>query len=238
MTRLVGQGDTPHDPLANADRRFEFDPAGGRAFGDEREKTRTLDLDERKHGLGARIAGGGTEERSDAFKAALKRHGGGEGDDQPTEAAMLMAAQAMRTPERLPAPAAPDPVRPSTERVLAVAEACERAMRAELHLQMGRPVAVELGVGDLMPGLERLKISLDGSTLEIAFMLAAGAGSAPADATTVAAAQALAEQLQARFPRRTVRVVEIDAGDGAAKPSTAPSGAAALSDLFRSGGTA
>lgn len=238
MTRLVGQGDTPHDPLANADRRFDFDPAGGRTFGDDREKARTLDLDERKHGLGTRVAGGGTQDRSDAFKAALKRHDAADGEELPTEAAILMAAQAMRAPERPQALSTPEPVRPSTERVLAVAEACERAMRAELHLQMGRPVSVELGVGDLMPGLERLKISLDGSTLEVAFVLATGAGAAPADATTVAAAQALAEQLQARFPRRTVRVVEIDAGDGVGKPATTPSGAATLSDLFRSGGGA
>ncbi len=240
MTRLVGQGGTPHDLPPQDDRRFDFDRAGEREFGDGREKARTLDLEEKKRGLGARIAGGGTEDRSEAFQAAMKRHGAGDGpgEGQPTEAAILAASLAMRSaaPASAPQVEASTP-RPVTERILAVADACERAMRAELHLQMGRPISVELGIGGMVPGLDSLKVSLDGSTLEVAFVKAAEAGAAEASAETMQAAQALAEHLRARFPRRTIRVVEI--GEGAADaPATRSDGAAGLAALFQRGGSA
>lgn len=268
MTRLDRSGDAPRDPMS--DPRRLFDQAGpglGGETGGRRpggtgvgvgrdDPRRAADLDHHdgrsldSHGRATTGHGG---DRSDAFRAAMRRHDAeagatGDGADADADGAQAGAFGAAMAAGGLlaAAAAAPQTVSPSGpaaaagtpsthERVLAVVAAADRALTAELHLQAGRPVAVELGVADMVPGLERIRISLATSMLEVVFVRAAE--TAPAAAETVAAVRALADRLAVRFPRRVVRVVEEGGEALDANADAGTGGAAAIAALFRSAGT-
>lgn len=134
-------------------------------------------------------------------------------DEDPASLAdagtLKLLALAERAPGFALAPSAPPTeVAPAgTEqaiRVAALTQRIEEAVRAELYAAPGRPIALKLELGDLVPGLLSVSVAMTPEGIDVTLARSAG----EASPELLLAAQALAERLQTRFAKRIVRVLD------------------------------
>lgn len=207
------------------------DFAGRESFEGGREAFRQRDGGEtsgRREGraglLGGRLAGGdgspfASADRSAAFERSVEAAAGDRVqtaavEDAPERDRVLALVEWAAPPSPfIPEPVVPPlaPLAPNIEaRVTDVVSRVEQAIRAELFQDAGRPVSIRIELPENGDGVQSITIAMSATTLDV--RLQRGDGRVTDD--LLAAAQALAERLQARFSRRVVRV--LDAGEGAA----------------------
>lgn len=115
--------------------------------------------------------------------------------------------------------------------VTAIMERIEQALRAGMYPAAGNTINIKIHLEDMkIPGLKSLSISMTSNRLDLTFARDAGAPSPE----LLAAAQALASQLAARFPTRSIRVLDADAEPTFQKDrdGDAHGGLRAISDLL------
>jgi hypothetical protein len=127
------------------------------------------------------------------------------------------AAAAAAAPARSDAPARTEAI---AERI---ATQVEQALKAELWTGAGRPVTLALPLDGMVDGLAGVTLTLSAGSLDIVLQRNGGVVSDD----LIKAAQGLAERLQARFARRTVRVLDSVTADGGATAGAGGFGAIA-----------
>jgi hypothetical protein len=177
------------------------------------------------------------KERQAVFEASVRRAAGD--DDgvaaKPREDKVLAVAEEPRGLPQMPlaAPqlttAVADPAGPTlVDRAGDVAVRVEQAIRAELSHGLGGPISLKLPIGDLFPGIDAVTITMSADALDIGIQRS---GAEISDAL-LAAAQALADRLQARFSKRIVRVIDV-AGPAAAGDAPPADGLTEIARLLR-----
>jgi hypothetical protein len=141
-------------------------------------------------------------------------------DVDPGQLRLLAQAERPSGFALMPQPAAPAPASgEAAARVEALAVRIEQAMRAEMALAPGQPIALRLDLGDMVPGLSSLTVAMTADGIDVTLTRSTG----PASEELLRAAQMLAERLQACFARRQVRVLDVRVLDAPAVPRE-PSG--------------
>jgi hypothetical protein len=91
------------------------------------------------------------------------------------------------------------------DRVAKLSAWVEQALRAELSTSAGQPLTIRIPLQDAADGLQNLTVAVTAASIEVTLERRAGEASADLDR----AAQVLAERLQRRFAKGTVRVLEV-----------------------------
>lgn len=115
--------------------------------------------------------------------------------------------------------------------IAAIMERIEQAVRAGLHPGAGAPITLKIHLDDMkIAGLKSLSIAMTATTLDVTLAREPG----DLSPELIAATQALADQLAARFPMRAVRVLDADheADPSAESGDGLPGGMGAISHLF------
>lgn len=231
MTRVGGPGTNPAEgrlPSATDDAR--------RTFGDDRRDWFSggrpgnpdggLGRDTRfgREGPGAGIG----DDRENAFRDRM-RHALGEvadGTGASEDAArtrLLAVAGGMPLPAGLPVAAAEGGAG-RAEWAGVLVDRVEQALRAQPLDGARAGISLKLDLADPVHGVTGLTITMSAAGIDVVLTRAG----AEATAAWLAAAQALADRLQARFPGRMVRVHEVEDG----RPARAAHGLDEISRLF------
>lgn len=216
MTRITGPGIGPGEfqPPASGERRDGYDSRrdglSGR-FGELRNGLgQGMRSDEFTFGDGL------TEERENAFRdkmaAALQAGARDEqsGEELPPtkliavagEAALPVMAAAPQSAAAQPASAAPD----RSAEIFALVDRVESRIAAELAGQGAQQLTLRLDLPDAAFGISGFSISISADAIDVVL----DRGGAAASGEIMAAAQALADRLQQRFARKTVRIHEVE----------------------------
>lgn len=158
-------------------------------------------------------------DREEAFSEKMRlelQKDAAAGEETPPHLLRLLAvAEALPLPLSGPLAGPPEiagtqPAR--QDRIAAVADRIEQALKAGRVAAAGDgSPGLRLSIPDPGGDISAVTLTMDAQTIEVV-LTPAGPGS---DNDILAAAQSLAERLQARFSRRTVRILEAPAAQGA-----------------------
>ena len=206
-----------------------------------------------RDGSGARshLPGSATPEARSAsfeqrFRDALQDGGERDTDRQPEQRRHRVLAEAIapeppalgwmaapvpvQAPDSSAAPGSPGPVTGAVEeRVAKLSAWVEQALRSELSAGTGQPLTIRIPLQDAADGMQNLTVSVTAASIEVTLERNAG----EASAELVRAAQLLADRLQRRFAKGSVRVVEV-VGEPHREASAEPTatGMAGFSAIF------
>lgn len=212
MTRITGPGTGPGEfqPPAPGERRDGYDGREGlpRRFGEMRNG-----LGEGMRSGEFAFGGGMTEERENAFRdkmaAALQaKAGDGQGEDLPSTRLIAVAGEAPplfpAAPQAVGEPASSGTGRPAE--IASLVDRVESSLAAELSRSGGPQLTLRLDLPDAAFGIAGFSISITADAIDVVL----DRGGAAASDEIAAAAQALADRLQQRFARKTVRIHEVE----------------------------